>query len=102
MIADAPAASAPVTVAAVTAALVQRLHLRGLSFRYVLCFPDRHRYAGLPVVRCRVNFGEPHLVQYCSTILGGALVTDHERRAILCGAHPDQTLTGVDPRSFTR
>ncbi len=93
---------AAVTVPAVKAALVRRLEARSLSYRYVDCFADRARFRGAPVVRCRVNFGDPHLVQYCSTILGGRLVTDHEVRAIRCGVHPDQILTGRDPRSYAK
>jgi hypothetical protein len=46
------------------------------------------------VTRCKVNFGDPHIVQYCVVFIGGRLVTDHERRAIRCGVHPDPTLSG--------
>lgn len=101
MIADAPAPPPP-PLAAVKAALVRRLDSEHLSFRYVVCFRDPHVFRGQAVSRCRVDFGEPHLVQYCSVLTGRRLVTDHENRAILCGAHPDVTLTGADPRSFAR
>lgn len=69
----------------VAAALRARLDAAHLSYRSVVCLPTVRHYRGEPVRRCVVNFGSPHLVTYCSVLLGGRLVTDHERREILCG-----------------
>lgn len=88
VLADAPA-TPPAHVQAVRAALVRRLEAQRLTFRWVVCFPDGHRYQGLRVVRCRVHFGDPHVVQYCAVLRRGQLLTDHERPRIRCGARPD-------------
>jgi hypothetical protein len=41
-------------------------------------------YKGLPIVRCNVNFGDPHVEVYCSVLDHGRLVTNHENSAIPC------------------
>lgn len=69
----------------VAAALRARLDAAHLSYRSVVCLPTVRRYRGAPVRRCVVNFGAPHLVTYCSVLLAGRLLTDHERPEILCG-----------------
>lgn len=88
MVADAPPAPPPI-VRTVREALIGRLERQGLSFRWVACFPDGHRFRGQRVVRCRVNFGDPHVVQYCAVLHRGRLLTDHENRAIRCGTRRD-------------
>jgi hypothetical protein len=67
----------------------------------VHCYPDAATYRSLRVTRCKVNFGDPHIVQYCVVVIGGRLVTDYERRAIRCGVHPDPILAVVGVRSET-
>jgi hypothetical protein len=37
------------------------------------------------VVRCNVDFGEPHIVAYCSVLRGGRLLTSEDDPAIPCG-----------------
>jgi hypothetical protein len=32
-----------------------------------------------------VNFGEPHIVQYCGVLVDRRLVTDHDDARIPCG-----------------
>ena len=73
-------------------ALVRKLQGEYLSVRWVHCYRDPKTYKTLRVTRCKVNFGDPHIVQYCVVIIGGRVVTDHERRAIHCGQHPDPQL----------
>jgi hypothetical protein len=89
----------PPSLPPVRAALVRRLRAEHLSFRWVHCYRDAAKYRTLRVTRCKVNFGDPHIVQYCAVIIRGRLVTDHERRAIRCGVHPDPMLApdGVRP-----
>ncbi len=33
-----------------------------------------------PIVRCNVNFGDPHIEAYCSVMIDGKLRTNHEDR----------------------
>jgi hypothetical protein len=69
---------------AVKAALEARLRGKGLTFRWVACVANGRTYQGLPIVRCNVNFGDPHIEAYCSVLDHGRLVTDHDRPAIPC------------------
>ena len=85
-------AAPPPQLAVVRTALVRKLQGEYLSVRWAHCFRDAKRYRSLRVTRCKVNFGDPHIVQYCVVIIGGRVVTDHERRAIRCGMHPDPQL----------
>jgi hypothetical protein len=35
-------------------------------------------------VRCNVDFGDPHIEAYCSVLVNGRLVTDHDDASIPC------------------
>ena len=93
------ATSPPQPPAIVRSALVHRLRAKHLSVRWVHCYPDAATYHSVRVTRCKVNFGDPHIVQYCAVVIGGRLLTDHERRAIRCGQHPDPTLTAFEAQT---
>ncbi len=71
--------------AAVRAALQARLLEKKLSYRWVVCVPTKRSFAGSPIFRCNVNFGEPHIVRYCATLEGGQLVTNREQPEMRCG-----------------
>ena len=86
------AAPPPPPLAVMRTALVHKLQSEYLSVKWAHCYRDARTYRSLRVTRCKVNFGDPHIVQYCVVVIGGRLVTDHERRAIRCGVHPDPTL----------
>jgi hypothetical protein len=88
------AAAPPPQLGVVRAALVHKLHGEYLSVKWAHCYRDPKTYRALRVTRCKVNFGDPHIVQYCVVIIAGRVVTDHERRAIRCGLHPDPQLAG--------
>lgn len=67
------------------AAVVARLHVQNLDFHWVICVPTSHRFRNVRVVRCNVDFGEPHIVAYCSVLDNGRLLTAQEDPAIPCG-----------------
>jgi hypothetical protein len=71
----------------VRAALEARLLGKRLSYSWVVCVRTKRSFAGSPIFRCNVNFGEPHIVRYCATLAAGQLVTDHEQPAMRCGRH---------------
>ena len=73
------------TPAAVKEALEARLTGRKLSFEWVYCLRTKRAFEGWPIVRCNVNFGEPHIVIYCATLDDGKLVTNREQPALRCG-----------------
>lgn len=69
-------------------ALVTRLKAQHAGFRWVACVRSGKSFAGVPIVRCNVNFGDPHIQAYCSVFRGGRLLTSQEDPAIPCG-HDD-------------
>jgi hypothetical protein len=70
------------------AAVIDRMRREHLDYRWVACVSTTHRFEGVRVVRCNVDFGEPHIVAYCSVLRGGRLVTNQDDPAIPCG-HDD-------------
>lgn len=82
-----PVRSTP-TRAAVETALRQRLDRAYLSYRWVLCVTMDRSYAGRRVWRCNVDFGDPHIVQYCVILDGHRLITDRENRHLDCAPRP--------------
>jgi len=64
------------------------LRSQHLSVQDVVCIRNGRAFRGRPIIRCNVNFGDPHVVAYCSVILSGRLVTNQQNPAIPCG--PDQ------------
>jgi hypothetical protein len=82
-------ASGPAKPREVRAALESRLFDRKLSFRWVVCVQTKASFAGSPIFRCNVNFGEPHIVRYCATLEGGELVTNGEEPEMRCGRGAD-------------
>jgi hypothetical protein len=69
----------------VRAALEDRLLGKKLSYRWVACVRTKRSFAGSPIFRCNVNFGEPHIVRYCATLDDGQLTTNREQPDIRCG-----------------
>ncbi len=68
------------------AATVKALRAKHLTYQWVACIRTDHRYRGVNVVRCNVNFGiDPHVVAYCTVFESGAAVTQFENPAIPCG-----------------
>ena len=68
--------------------LTARLHAKQLAFRWVACITNGRSFRGAQIVRCNVDFGDPHIEAYCSVLVGGRLVTDHDDSAIPC-SHDD-------------
>lgn len=93
-VALAAAPGDPLRAAART--LTRELRAQHLSFRYVVCIRNGRRYRGHSVIRCNVNFGDPHVVAYCSVIAAGRLVTSQQDPSIPC--KPD--LAGSKPFLF--
>jgi hypothetical protein len=60
-----------------------RLDAKHLSYHWVRCTRERSAF------RCNVNFGDPHIVQYCARVRGSRLVTDRDDARIRCGRKPD-------------
>lgn len=70
--------------AAVRAALISRLHAQGLNYRWVVCVHTGRSFRGSRVLRCNVDFGEPHIVAYCSTLEHGRFLTNYDTPSLTC------------------
>jgi hypothetical protein len=53
-----------------------------------VCVPSGAHFEGVRVVRCNVDFGDPHIQAYCTVFRGGRLVTSADDPAIPC--RPDE------------
>jgi hypothetical protein len=66
-------------------AIAARMRAQRLDYRWVACVRTSHRFEGVGVVRCNVDFGiDPHVEAYCSVLRGGRLVTSATNPAIPC------------------
>jgi hypothetical protein len=83
-------------VLAASRTLRQELSSEHLNVQYVACIRNGRSYHGHPIIRCNVNFGDPHVVAYCSVILVHRLVTNQQDPSIPC--RPD--LAGSKPLLF--
>ena len=68
--------------------LAARLDQRLLRPHWIACVPSGRSYHSAAVIRCNVNFGDPHIQAYCSVLRGDRLVTQYDDGAIPCG-HDD-------------
>jgi hypothetical protein len=85
----APAAAATAAiekpdVSRIRGALKARLQQQHLRVRHVYCIVNGRAYKQHAIVRCNVDFGEPHITAYCSVLIGGRLVTQFDVKAIPC------------------
>ena len=83
---DGASTARPASPASVRAALITRLKASHLNYHWVVCVRTGHVFRRQGVVRCNVNFGDPHIEAYCSIIDGGRLVTNHESQSLACPA----------------
>ena len=70
-------------VPAVRSALVERLHEKGLGYRWIACLRNDRSFRGHQIVRCNVNFGDPHIEAYCIVLRDGKLYSDHNDARVL-------------------
>jgi hypothetical protein len=71
-------------VPAIRSALKTRLHAQHLRVRHVYCIVNGRVYRQHAIVRCNVDFGEPHITAYCSVLIGKRLLTQFDVKAIPC------------------
>jgi hypothetical protein len=84
------------TLSEAHAATVRRLKAEHLTYHWVACLDTNHRFKGVTVVRCNVDFGDPHIVAYCTVFRGTAALTQFDNAAIPCGpdlSGPQFTIT---------
>jgi hypothetical protein len=64
--------------------MVEYLDGKQLSYRWVACLRSGRSFRGAAIVRCNVNFGDPHIEAYCIVLRHGKLYSDHDDAAIPC------------------
>jgi hypothetical protein len=74
----------PTTPAGAKKLMVSYLDDKHLSYRWVACLHSGRSFRGAAIVRCNVNFGDPHIEAYCIVLRDGNLYTDHQDTTIPC------------------
>ncbi len=64
--------------------MIRYLEGKHLAYRWVACLHTGRSFKGAAIVRCNVNFGDPHIEAYCIVLRYGSLYSDHQDRAIPC------------------
>ena len=64
--------------------MIDYLDGKQLSYRWVACLHSGRSFEGAAIVRCNVNFGDPHIEAYCIVLRDGKLYSDHDDPAIPC------------------
>ncbi len=72
-------------VATTSATLTDELRSQELHVTDVACVVNGRSYDERPIVRCNVDFGDPHIEAYCTVIEGERLLTNQQDPAIPCG-----------------
>jgi hypothetical protein len=72
------------SVATFRSAMIAKLDAQKAHFFWVVCVPSGAHFEGVRVVRCNVDFGDPHIQAYCSVFRGGHLVTSADDPTIPC------------------
>jgi hypothetical protein len=83
-LAVASAAIGKPNVSAIRSKLRVRLADQHLRVRHVVCIVNGRVFRQHAIVRCNVDFGEPHITAYCSVLIGGRLLTQFDVKAIPC------------------
>jgi len=60
------------------------LESKHLTYHWVACLHSGRSFEGAAIVRCNVNFGDPHIEAYCIVLREGKLYSDHQDPKIPC------------------
>jgi hypothetical protein len=60
------------------------LRSKHLDYRWVACLHSGNSFKGAEIVRCNVNFGDPHIEAYCIVLRDGRLYSDHDDPKVPC------------------
>jgi hypothetical protein len=64
--------------------MIRYLDGKQLTYRWVACLHTGRSFEGAAIVRCNVNFGDPHIEAYCIVLKDGKLHDDHRDPSIPC------------------
>jgi hypothetical protein len=60
------------------------LDAKHLAYHWVACLHTGRSFGGAAIVRCNVNFGDPHIEAYCIVLRYGKLYSNHVDPAFPC------------------
>ncbi len=66
--------------------MVAMLNHQKLHFHWVVCVRTDREFDRVSVVRCNVDFGDPHIEAYCVVLRGGQLESNFDDPALPCRA----------------
>jgi len=64
--------------------MIDYLGSKHLAYHWVACLHSGRSFEGAAIVRCNVNFGDPHIEAYCIVLREGKLYSDHQDPKIPC------------------
>jgi len=64
--------------------MIRMLDRKELSYHWVACLRNGRTFRGAGIVRCNVNFGDPHIEAYCLVLRDGKLYSNHDDPAVPC------------------
>jgi hypothetical protein len=64
--------------------MIRYLDGKHLAYHWVACLSTGRSFKGAAIVRCNVNFGDPHIEAYCIVLKDGKFYSDHQDPAIPC------------------
>jgi hypothetical protein len=64
--------------------MISYLDGKHLTYHWVACVHTGRSFEGVAIVRCNVNFGDPHIEAYCIVLKDGKLYSDHQDPKIAC------------------
>ena len=64
--------------------MIDYLQSKDLAYHWVACLRSGRSFEGAAIVRCNVNFGDPHIEAYCIVLRDGKLYSDHQDPKIPC------------------
>ena len=74
----------PTTTGHAKQLMIRYLESKYLTYHWVACLKTGRSFQSAAIVRCNVNFGDPHIEAYCIVLKGGKLYSDHDDPRIPC------------------
>lgn len=64
--------------------MIDYLQSKDLAYHWVACLRSGRSFEGAAIVRCNVNFGDPHIEAYCIVLRDGELYSNHQDPKVQC------------------
>ena len=64
--------------------MIDYLQSKDLAYHWVACLRSGRSFEGAAIVRCNVNFGDPHIEAYCIVLREGKFYSNHQDPKVQC------------------